>query len=335
MFFEQEQSPLSLSNLIKLHPSYRFSSVPAATITRPQPSASGQAPLTHLPGKAGEKGLDHPLDHPFDHPLDHPLSLRVKSASDPQFKAPIQSALDCLQSLKVLSWNVAKNNYDDDWIQDFLDIVEQHQPDKIFLQEVRLCAGSHEIPTLNQMGWSFAPNFMDTVDNVYCGVLIATRLPHLSSQALMTQHREPVTNTPKVSLFTEYAITDGGENLLAVNSHLINFVDLEKFRAQLAAIEAVLAEHLGAIIFAGDFNTWSRARWLMLRQMARRLGLSAVAFEPEDTKKIKNFLLSPPLDYIFYRGLRQKPLTAKVLDHISTSDHNPLLVELAWPSQDL
>ena len=65
----------------------------------------------------------------------------------------------------------------------------------------------------------------------------------------------------------------------------------------------------------------------MLSQMANRLGLKAVSFGQEDTKKIKNFLLSPPLDYIFYRGLYQKPLSAKVLDQFSSSDHNPLLVE--------
>ncbi len=61
--------------------------------------------------------------------------------------------------------------------------------------------------------------------------------------------------------------------------------------------------------------------------MATRLGLTAVSFTPRETKKIKRFLLSPPLDYIFYRGFKQKPLSSKVIDNISSSDHNPLLVE--------
>ena len=232
------------------------------------------------------------------------------------------------KSIKVLSWNINKNNYRQDWIADFLEIIEQYQPDKIFLQEVKLCAVSEDIPELAQMGWSFAPNLIDKVNNTYSGVLIATRDNHLNAKAVMTQHSEPISDTPKVSLFAEYSLEEGNENLLAVNTHLINFVDLGKFQSQLKEVETILARHSGSIIFAGDFNTWNRARWKMLSQMAGRLGLKTVSFQTADRQKIKSFLLSPPLDYIFYRGFYQKPLSAKVLDKFSSSDHNPLLVEL-------
>jgi len=230
-------------------------------------------------------------------------------------------------SIKVLSWNIAKNNHDKVWRREFLAMVEWYQPDKIFLQEVRLCAELRVMPELAEMGWSFAHNFIDTLDNTYSGVLIAAKADHVSSQALMTQYTEPVTNTPKISLFSEYWLSDE-ENLLAVNTHLINFVDLGKFKAQLWALEARLQKHSGAIIFSGDFNTWNRARWLMLYEMAKRLQLTPVSFSPEDTQKIKNFWMSPPLDYIFFRGFSQKPFSARVIDTITSSDHNPLLVEL-------
>ena len=233
-----------------------------------------------------------------------------------------------VSSIKILSWNINKNNYRQDWIADFSEIIEQYQPDKIFLQEVQLCAVSEDIPELTQMCWSFAPNLIDKVNNTYSGVLIATRDNHLNAKAVITQHSEPISDTPKVSLFAEYSLEEGDENLLAVNTHLINFVDSSKFQSQLEEVETVLAEHSGSIIFAGDFNTWNRARRKMLSQMASRLGLKAVSFNTADTQKIKSFLLSPPLDYIFYRGFYQKPLSAKVLDKFSSSDHNPLLVEL-------
>lgn len=239
------------------------------------------------------------------------------------------------QSIKILSWNIAKNNHDKGWTREFLAIVEQYQPDKIFLQEVRLCAERQSIPELAEMGWSFAPNFIDTLSNAYSGVLIATRADRLHSQSIITDHTEPITNTPKVSLFAEYSLKndaiEDAKNLLAVNTHLINFVDLSKFSAQLQALENVLAQHTGAIIFSGDFNTWNHARWEMLSQMTTRIGLTPVAFTAEDTQKIKSFLRSPPLDYIFYRGFRQKPLSATVIDTITSSDHNPLLVELCHP----
>jgi endonuclease/exonuclease/phosphatase (EEP) superfamily protein YafD len=238
---------------------------------------------------------------------------------------PLPSTLN-RNSIKVLSWNIAKNNYDNQWRTEFLKIIKQYQPDKIFLQEVRLCALKQQIPELASMGWIFAPNLIDNLHNTYSGVLTATISDRLDSQAIITQHQEPVTNTPKVSLFVEYAL-DEGKTLLAVNTHLINFVETSKFQAQIQAIEAVIAQHQGAVILSGDFNTWNLPRWLLLLDMTTKLGLNPVAFPWMEAQKIKRFLLSPPLDYIFYRGLKQKSTNAKVIDSITSSDHNPLLVE--------
>ena len=232
-------------------------------------------------------------------------------------------------SIKILSWNIAKNNHNGNWNRDFLTILEQHRPDKIFLQEVRLCAIEQQIPQLASMGWSFAPNLIDTWDNSYSGVLIATQSDRLNSTAKITQHLEPVSGTPKVSLFVEYPLGENLPPLLAVNTHLINFVETSKFQAQLQEIEAIIAQHQGAVILSGDFNTWNYSRWQLLLQMTAKLGLKPVDFPFVEAKKIKRFLLSPPLDYIFYRGLKQKTFNAQVIDNISSSDHNPLLVELS------
>ncbi len=256
---------------------------------------------THRYGKVAEETVDRPHPNP--------------------------TALDC-DSIKVLSWNIAKNNHVRDWSNDFLAIVEQHQPDKIFLQEVRLCAIKQQIPELTSMGWSFAPNLIDTLDNTYSGVLTATKSDLLGSKAKITQHQEPVTGTPKVSLFVEYSLGNDRNTLLTVNTHLINFVETSKFQSQLQEIETIISQHQGAVIFSGDFNTWNRSRWLILLQMTTRLGLVPVTFPLVEALKIKRFLLSPPLDYIFYRGFQQKTANAKVIDSISSSDHNPLLVEL-------
>ena len=231
-------------------------------------------------------------------------------------------------SIKVLSWNIAKNNHDRIWSNDFLTIVDQHQPDKIFLQEVRLCAVEQRIPELASMGWSFAPNLIDTLDNTYSGVLTATKSDRLKSKAKITQHREPVTDTHKVSLFVEYSLGNDRDPLLTVNTHSINFVETSKFQAQLQEIETIISQHQGAVIFSGDFNTWNRSRWLILLQMTARLGLTPVTFPLVEAVKIKRFLLSPPLDHIFYRGFQQQTANAKVIDGICSSDHNPLLVEL-------
>lgn len=165
-------------------------------------------------------------------------------------------------------------------------------------------------------------------------MLIAARVNCLHSRALLSQHQEPIINTYKVSLFAKYSLSksstesDDSASLLAINVHAINFVGLDKFMAQLQAIELIVLQHQGAVVFAGDFNTWNRARWEALSQMAGRLDLMTVAFPPEDQKNLKRFLNSPPLDYIFYRGFSQKPSSARVINTPTSSDHNPLLVEL-------
>lgn len=256
------------------------------------------------------------------------LADRFRAVSEITIDREPSATVSQQSTVRVLSWNIAKNNQDPSWTRDFLSIVETFQPDKIFLQEVKLCAQAQQMPELAEMGWSFAPNFIDRSENAYSGVLIATKSNRISSQALVSQHSEPVTNTPKVSLLAQYGSAQSPSSLLAANTHLINFVDLGKFKAQLRQMEAVLQTHTGPILLAGDFNTWNRYRWELLYKMARRLRLSAVSFSPQENQKLKRFLASPPLDYIFYRGFSQKPATAKVIDTITSSDHNPLLVEL-------
>lgn len=232
------------------------------------------------------------------------------------------------ESIKVLSWNIARSNYSQHWARDCQTIVEQQQPDLIFLQEVRLNDQSENISELTEMDWSFAPNFMNTLDASYSGILVAAKAERLSSRVLLSQYLEPVSNTPKISLIVEYSLLGSPRSLLAVNIHAINFVDLNKFKDQLQTIEAILAQHQGAVIFAGDFNTWNRARWLALFEMTKRLSLERVDFPPKESRNLKRFLLSPPLDYIFYRGFKQKPSSARVIDTPTSSDHNPLFVEL-------
>ena len=241
-------------------------------------------------------------------------------------------------SLRVLSWNINKQNKSKHWQKEFRHLLAQHQPDKIFLQEVRICAHLAQTPRSKSvyglshiepdLSWSFAPNFIDTATNTYSGVLTATKIRRISSLSLTTDHTEPILQTPKATLFTEYSFSECSDNLLTVNTHLINFVSLSKFKAQLQAIEQVLEKHTGAIIFSGDFNTWNSARWQMLSDMTTRLELRSVAFGQQDTQKIKSFLRSPPLDHIFYRGFEQKLLSAKVIDEATSSDHSPLVVEL-------
>jgi endonuclease/exonuclease/phosphatase (EEP) superfamily protein YafD len=232
-------------------------------------------------------------------------------------------------SIKILTWNIAKLTQHRHWQREFATLLTRHQPDLILLQEVWVCAQTKHLSSLTEIPWHFAPNFLDAHHNHYSGVLTATQAHCLASRSVLTEHHEPIAQTPKVALFTEFALPHQAHSLLAVNAHLINFVDLGRFRAQLAQIEAVMQQHQGAIVFAGDFNTWHRSRWEELLQMTRGLGLSPVPFAGHEAQKIKRFLNSPPLDYVFSRGFQLQPLSAKVIATTQSSDHKPLIVELA------
>jgi endonuclease/exonuclease/phosphatase (EEP) superfamily protein YafD len=226
--------------------------------------------------------------------------------------------------IKVLNWNIAKNNNSEVWTREFTHLLLQHNLDIICLQEARICAQIQQIAALSDRSWNFAPNFMDARHNAYAGILTAAWAHHQTGRSLLSQHYEPITQTPKISLFTEYLLSPG-HSLLIVNTHLMNFVERSLFQAQLQAIESGIASHTGAIIFSGDCNTWSFSRWLLLQQMATRLGLTQASFSILGSLKIKRFFLSPPLDYIFYRGLCE--YRATVLDQYFASDHKPMLVE--------
>jgi endonuclease/exonuclease/phosphatase (EEP) superfamily protein YafD len=94
-------------------------------------------------------------------------------------------------------------------------------------------------------------------------------------------------------------------------------------------LEQLLQRHSGPILFAGDFNTWSQSRHRLVTSAAARLGLTS-AFFADDSQKIKRFLFSPPLDYIFYKGLAERWGKTCVLGGVTSSDHKPLLAEFCW-----
>ncbi|AVH72583.1 endonuclease/exonuclease/phosphatase family protein [Nostoc sp. 'Lobaria pulmonaria (5183) cyanobiont'] len=233
-------------------------------------------------------------------------------------------------SIKVLSWNIAKQNYNNAWLEDFSKIIATYQPNFIFLQEFSLKLEADEWATWLKMNWNFAPNFVDIHHQTYSGIFTASTIKPITKKVITTKHYEPIVKTPKISLITEYLLSEQNTTILTINTHLINFVDLNKFKIQLNELERALSTHRGPLIFSGDFNTWSRKRAVILNQVTTQLGLTPVIFAPDEKEKIKRFLLSPPLDHIFYRNLSVKKASAKVLDQICSSDHKPLLAEFTY-----
>ncbi|MBT8366352.1 MAG: hypothetical protein KJP23_16765, partial [Deltaproteobacteria bacterium] len=180
-------------------------------------------------------------------------------------------------------------------------------------------------------GWSYPWPGGKTI-----GVLTLSRVPSVRIQPVSTKYREFGVTAPKVSLVTEYPLPNG-ENLLAVNVHLLNFErwSIHKISNQLEDLKTIMTNHHGPIIMAGDFNTWNQKRLQLVKDVTRDIKLMEVTDFPEDRKTgdmnsdFWNAFLGVdkdlPLDRVFFSGF--KSTAARVLNYKS-SDHTPILVHL-------
>ncbi len=221
------------------------------------------------------------------------------------------------QDIVFLVWNVYKKNNDVKWREEFEYIMNVYHPDIILFQESVSTFTIEPIHSYRHFGYLFFPNF--SYKNRAYGLLNASKSKIINFNSLYSRDFEPILKTPKMIMATKYKLNNG-ETLLVVNVHLINFVKTEKFQAQLRQIEEVCLSHKGAVVLAGDFNTWNRKRFSLLCESAKKLSLKMVKFPVNSSKRS---ILKEPLDHIFYRGLKLK--RSKVLEFCKSSDHKPLL----------
>jgi len=212
--------------------------------------------------------------------------------------------------ISVLSWNIKKGS-ETGWDSDLRTLAAGM--DLVLLQEARLSPVFYDI-----LGGSMYPNGAKGWKT--SGVLTAARVGHLNRCSY--QHQEPILGTPKASLLTVYPLAGTDTTLLVVNVHVVNFaIGLSEFRQQIGDLHAIMARHIGPVIFSGDFNTWRSSRLKILGEFAADLGLRPIQFS--DDNRIRKFGYA--LDHIFIRGLR--PISSHV-ESVESSDHNPLITVL-------
>lgn len=235
------------------------------------------------------------------------------------------------ESIVLVSWNVQKGG-DPDFETDLVRMIIAEKPDLVFLQEARAdLLKSNRIGGLFASSWSYP-----WPDGTTVGVLTLSHVAPVAVTPLRSRTREFFVTAPKMSLVTEYPLANG-ERLMTVNVHLLAF---ERWRtagigAQLDELEQVMRDHVGPIILAGDFNTWSRDRLELVSRLALRLELSEVNDFPPGRKTGDNqsaflnwlFGVDPvlPLDRVYCRGFSHH--SAEVLTY-DTSDHPAIRVTL-------
>jgi len=218
----------------------------------------------------------------------------------------------------LLNWNIHKNNPTRRWQEDFAAILHRYRPDLIAFQEYQTHRRKSVLDHHPEYGYAFAPNMV--WHERHFGLLNAARYPIDDVAFYLSEGVEPIIQTPKTVLETRYRMAEGTP-LRLINVHMINFVRLRIFTAQLEQIASALAQDTAPVILTGDFNTWNTARLRRLERLTHHHGLQPVRFEQERHRKAP---FPHPLDHIFYRQLH--PLRSEVLTRITTSDHKPMVV---------
>ena len=208
----------------------------------------------------------------------------------------------------LITWNVHKGQ-DKGWQEDLARL--SNQADFVLLQEATQHQNLSTFSTaLFVSSFSFkellsgVKTFTQTQPEWYCGGGVA----------------EPLIQIPKVASMMSFPL-EKGDSLLLINVHLINFEwGISAYQAQLEQIFSFVENHQGPIIMSGDFNAWNEDRLNLVNNLMKKYGLDSVALSQDERVRFLGY----PLDYIFMRGVKVVSATSEV---VTSSDHNPLLIE--------
>jgi len=218
--------------------------------------------------------------------------------------------------IRCLVWNILKARRAR-WTMDFADLVADR--DLVLLQEAVMRAPSDALFTSSErFEWVMARSFREPRSGVEHGVKTGCVAPSRSRRFFLSPNAEPLSNTQKLLLVTRYPLPGDRETLLVLNMHAINFVTISKYARQLEQLESALAAHVGPVILAGDFNTWSPTRLERFVEVAAGAGLEEAAMD----RRSRLAHLNSHLDHVFYRGLTLRGVAS--LSHVNSSDHAPI-----------
>jgi endonuclease/exonuclease/phosphatase (EEP) superfamily protein YafD len=220
------------------------------------------------------------------------------------------------ETFGILCWNVHKNNNKNTAFQPYLEKLES-KCDFFVLQEANFRDDKHF--TLPHFAFDAAANL--EFRNTFYGVLTASKVESINAQAYLSEGKESLIGPHKSLLVSLYPFEDGS-TLLILNVHAINFRENQHLNKELERFLALLENYEGAMIVAGDFNTWNKKRMAKLHELRANLGLQMVPFQ--ESNEVKSFM-GNHLDFIFYRGLELVAFSGDKKHGLS--DHHPLLAQ--------
>ncbi len=255
--------------------------------------------------------LSHGPDTREQHSQDCDSARLLQPTRNPQ--------ADALQGTQfaLLNWNIHKAQHAH-WSRDFARL----SADKTFITLQEALLDETLLENINGQApyWGLASAFH--YEKGTTGVLTASRVEALYHCALRST--EPLIRTPKTILISRFEIRDTTAHLLLVNVHSINFsLGTKRYREQLQTLQALLIQHEGPLIVAGDFNTWNKRRYALVQEMAQALSLEALPYAKGERSRV----FGRAIDHVFYRGVS---VLGQKTTALESSDHHPIEVRFGF-----
>jgi endonuclease/exonuclease/phosphatase (EEP) superfamily protein YafD len=268
-------------------------------------------------GLAKEPGPRNPVDRYFGHIPENQAHVSWGSTTGERLPS---------QGLDVLVWNVKKGALPD-FGAEFLKFGKDKE--LLLVQEAYTAPYFTTVLSWFQnYEWDMGMSFTYLLyNNEATGNMIGGDVKPAWLKIQHTVDMEPLTNTPKSTVYAKYDVEGSDSQLLVISVHGINFADKDAFAHHLAQFRAEISAHSGPVLLAGDFNTRTKERYHEVQALASSLKLKEVKLLHGELRMTavgtKNFL-----DHAFVRGL-----TVRHAEIFSSdgSDHQPMVLSLDFP----
>lgn len=227
--------------------------------------------------------------------------------------------------INIIVWNIY-NGVKPKWKETYETFIKDR--DLILLQEFNLKDEMKKVFNSDpNLGYTCATAFIEAEGHVLTGVATASKVKPINTYVLRGLSREPIVDSSKVTLFSEFKVEGLKEKLLVVNVHAITFVRSKYLFDQLDGIANVFMFHKGPLIVAGDFNTWKLTHIKYLDKIIKKNNLIEVTFE----KDLRIHTFNEKLDHIFVRGFDIEK--SETLLSFAGSDHNAMTAILKFKKE--
>lgn len=228
-------------------------------------------------------------------------------------------------SIKVFVWNIKKAQLSN-WKNEFTTYGKDQ--DVFLIQEAygtELFTST--LDSFEGYRWEMGASFLYRLYNDRpTGNMIGANVEPSDVLVKHSVDLEPVVYTPKATTFAKYPLTGSDKELLVISVHAINITTLGTFKRHMAQAEEEIKKHDGPVLWAGDFNTRTKARTQHLMKLINTLGFRPVEFK-NGHRRMKFKFTPYYLDHSFVRGLNVK--AAEVYGDSYGSDHKPMALEVS------